>query len=60
MRGTRGNSCTHLGSGATIALYVLPGNYELSLEAPDGQRLVSHSIDVGYCGQYEGVISVLE
>jgi hypothetical protein len=60
MRGARGNSCTHLGAGATIALYVLPGKYQLSLEGPDQQKLVWHSIDAGYCGEYEGIVNVLE
>lgn len=60
MSGERGNRCTHLGTGAIIALYVLPGRYELSLEGPDQQKLLSHAIDASYCGHYEGIIHVLE
>jgi len=60
MNGAKGKACTHLADTGSYSLYVLPGKYEVTLQAPPLAPLVSQVIDVTYCGEYRTKITLLE
>lgn len=60
LNGPKTKACTHLTERGLYSLSVLPGKYELTLQGPQHEELVSQLIDVSYCGEYRSRISLLE
>jgi Carboxypeptidase regulatory-like domain len=60
MKGAKGKACTHLNAAGSYALHVPPAKYQLSLQGPLQEDLVSQSVDVTYCGEYRTRISLLD
>jgi hypothetical protein len=60
MKGSSGRTCTHLAKTGSYTLYVQPARYELTLEGPGREELVSQTLDVTYCGEYRSKITLLE
>ncbi len=60
LNGPKARACTHLTATGSYSLSVLPGKYELTLQDPQQEQLVSQAIDVSYCGEYRTKITLLE